>query len=184
MSGPVRGLAFIDAETTGLGPSARAWEIAVIRRFGFEPGVKEERILLQVEGFTSEMFEPAALEVAGFGERYGLTEGAVMASTAAAAVMLAGLLADFHLVGANPAYDAGVVGALLRDEGHAPHWHFRLVDVEALAMGALRLPAPKGLQASARALGIDFDPVDMHTAMGDAELARKIHDQIIWKERP
>lgn len=181
MSAPARGLAFLDTETTGLSADALAWEIAVIRRFGFEPGAREERMLLQIEGFFPAMFEPAALEVAGFGERYGRTDGAVVVSPAAAALSLAGMLEGFHVVAANPAYDVGVVGSLLRSHGYEPSWHFRLVDVEALAMGALRLPAPKGLQATARALGIDFAPEDMHTAMGDAELARTIHDQIIWK---
>lgn len=183
MSAPARGLAFIDTETTGLSADALAWELAVIRRFGFDPGDREERLLLQIEGFFPAMFEPAALEVAGFGERYGCTPGAVVVSPAAAALTLVGMLEGFHLVGANPAYDAGVVASLLRGHGYEPSWHFRLVDVEALGMGALRLPAPKGLQATARALGIDFHPEEMHTAMGDAELARKIHDQIIWKER-
>lgn len=185
MSRDAIGLAFVDTETTGLGPGASAWEVAVILRHGFEPNGREKRILFQIDGFDEGDFEPEALAVSGFTERYGKTDGALRVSSVVAASRLVYLLADRHLVAANPAFDAGILERLLRSGSrvYEPSWHFRLVDVEALAMGAKGWWKPRGLQATATALGISFDQQDMHTAMGDADLARRIHDHLIWSEQ-
>lgn len=183
MSRTAIGLAFIDTETTGLGPDAQAWEIGLILRQGFEPGGDDRKVLIQIEGFVESDFEPEALAVSGFADRYGKTEAAVRMSVPWAASRLAGLLADKHLVAANPAYDAAIIERLLRACRHEPPWHFRLVDVEALAMGAKRWWRPRGLQATAKELGISFDQQDMHTAMGDADLVQRIHDHLIWSEQ-
>lgn len=177
------GLAFIDTETTGLGPGAQAWEIGVILRHGFEPQGRDQRVLIQVAGFDENDFEPEALAVSGFSERYGKTEEAIPVSLPRAASRLGYLLSNRHLVAANPAFDASIIERMLRACRYEPSWHFRLVDVEALAMGAKGWFRPRGLQATATALGISFDQNDMHTAMGDADLARRIHDHLIWSEQ-
>jgi DNA polymerase III epsilon subunit-like protein len=182
MSRTATGLAFIDTETTGLGPGAQAWEVAVILRGGFEPRGEDRKVLIQIQGFDEADFEPEALAVSGFADRYGKSEGAIHMPLPAAANRLAYLLADRHLVAANPAYDASIIERMLRACRYEPPWHFRLVDVEALAMGAKAWWKPRGLQDTATALGISFDRDKMHTAMGDADLARRIHDHLIWSE--
>ncbi|GAA3405019.1 3'-5' exonuclease [Pseudarthrobacter polychromogenes] len=182
MSRTATGLAFIDTETTGLGPDAQAWEIGLILRKGFEPRGQDQKLLIQIEGFDESDFEPEALAVSGFADRYGKTEEAIDMPLPWAASRLVSLLADKHLVAANPAYDASIIERLLRACRHKPPWHFRLVDVEALAMGAKRWWKPRGLQATATGLGISFDQQDMHTAMGDADLVQRIHDHLIWSE--
>ena len=159
--------------------------MAVILRHGFEPAGRDQKLLFQIDGFDAGDFEPEALAVSGFAERYGNTKDAIRVSGAVAASRLIYLLANRHLVAANPAFDAAILERLLRSQSrsYVPSWHFRLVDVEALAMGAKGWWKPRGLQATATALGISFDQNDMHTAMGDADLARRIHDHLIWSEQ-
>ena len=180
---PVRGLAFIDTETTGLGPSAVAWEVGLIIRDGFVPDGSDKRCLIQIDGFTESHFDPEALAVSGFSERYGKSPEAQRFGLPTAAASVAMALRDRYLVAANPAYDAAIIERMLRACRLEPAWHFRLIDVEALAMGAKGWWEPKGLQATAAALGISFEQDDMHTAMGDADLVRRIHDHLIWSNQ-
>lgn len=73
-------------------------------------------------------------------------------------------------MGANPAFDAAFLTARW---GTAP-WHFRLLDVEAYAMGALGYDRPRGLTTicdDLRAHGFDI-PVPGHSAAADVAATR------------
>ena len=72
------------------------------------------------------------------------------------------------LVGANPAFDAARLGARW---GASP-WRYRLLDVEAYAMGALGLDEPKGLAWIAEVLGVEAPD---HTAAADVHTLRECH---------
>ena len=75
-------------------------------------------------------------------------------------------LRNATLVAANPHFDASF---LRRRWGHAP-WKYRLLDIEAYAMGALNLIEPKGLAYIAEKLGVDAPD---HTAAGDVWCLRE-----------
>jgi DNA polymerase III epsilon subunit-like protein len=110
-----------------------------------------------------------------------------------------------HLVGAVPNFDADVLGARMRAHGICPSWHYHLVCVENLAAGWLaayaayldrdgtvaeraaeraaelrRIAAPpwKSDELS-RAVGVEPDESERHTALGDARWARDIYDAVM-----
>jgi hypothetical protein len=100
---------------------------------------------------------------------------------------IAGLLDGATLIAANPTFDAGFLSAFLVAYGCEPApWHYRLRDIGSIAWGWLngrnthayasatgRYPLPS-LDAStddfARALGVDPEKFDRHTALGDCRL--------------
>src|SRR5690625_1002214 len=78
------------------------------------------------------------------------------------------------LVGANPAFDAGMLKA--RWGGKTP-WHYRLLDIEAYAMGALGYEKPQSLKtivADLRDLGYEITESN-HTAANDVDAVRDAH---------
>jgi DNA polymerase III epsilon subunit-like protein len=107
-----------------------------------------------------------------------------------------------HLVGAVPSFDDAFLKRLLRANGACPGWHYHLIDVEALAVGRLMLmaknTAPHGTRGAeqaakwtevalppwnsndlSRAVGVDPDLFDRHTALGDARWAKAIYDAVM-----
>jgi DNA polymerase III epsilon subunit-like protein len=109
-----------------------------------------------------------------------------------AARALMRLTAGAHLVGAVPSFDAAFLSRLLRANGCCPAWHYHLVDVEALAAGYLAgfdvassSPVAEGPKppwsssALSKAVGVDPDEHDRHTALGDARWARAIYDKVL-----
>jgi hypothetical protein len=81
-----------------------------------------------------------------------------------------------HLCGSCPWFDQGMLARYWttrseRDGLMASRpWHYHLIDVSALAGGALRLPPPFKHNEMALAYGIDQIPKDVHTAEGDVRL--------------
>jgi hypothetical protein len=109
---------------------------------------------------------------------------------------LAVLLDGAHLVGAVPSFDAAFLAPFLRRHGQAPTWHYHLIDVEALAAGfanglftsgatkvggevreAFRPPWKS--EPLTRAIGVDPDQFEKHTALGDARWAMAIYDTVM-----
>ena len=111
------------------------------------------------------------------------------------AAEVAPLLDDATIVAANPAFDAGFLTAFLRANGQAPTWHYRLRDVgsmawawllgrqQALAGTGYTGPRVPAIDAStdefARALGLNPDREDRHSALGDCMLAGAMLDVIM-----
>lgn len=108
-----------------------------------------------------------------------------------------------HLAGAVVSFDEKRLEKLLRANGVLPAWHYHLIDVENLAAGWLAQWAkgpcgPPGSARSAenlavaaaiakppwdsnvlsRAIGVDPEQFRRHTAMGDAQWARAMHDRV------
>lgn len=100
------------------------------------------------------------------------------------------------LVANNPSFDVPRLERLVRQGGQCPMWTYHPVDIKALAAGAiaglsihesdrnadvdLAVATPPWSTAElARAVGVDPDQFDLHTALGDARLARAIYDQVL-----
>lgn len=99
-----------------------------------------------------------------------------------------------HLCGAVPSFDEERLRRLLRSRGVVPRWHYHLIDVEALAAGYVigRCQSPIAQATSdevarppwksndlSRAVGVDPDQFDRHTALGDARWAKAIYERVM-----
>jgi DNA polymerase III epsilon subunit-like protein len=93
---------------------------------------------------------------------------------------VAALLDGATLIAANPTFDAGFLTAFLAAYGCEPKWHYRLRDIGSMAWAWLQayhlphhLPVP-AMDAStddfARALGLNPEDFERHTALGDCRL--------------
>lgn len=170
---------FTDTETTGLSRKAQPWEIALIVRR--ESGDEELLIHAPVDLVRA---DAAALDIGGFWDRhpdpYGLAywvndQEQPIGKGAARGVHHA--LRGATLVGANPAFDARILSRWLGACGlPRKPWHYRLLDIEAYAAGALGWDEPRSLSAVCEALGVVNGAP--HTAMGDARAVRDCCDAI------
>lgn len=181
--GAPRPVVALDTETTGLHWGREAWEIAVVKRWP-DGNVKDSCWMLDVDLRRA---DPKALALSGFYERHPrgimLSSGrrsqpTAVSSAAVVAERVAHWTHGATVVGANPAFDTFVLERLLHQQGIAPAWHYRLVDVEALAAGHLGRP-PASLVDTATALGIPFPENQQHTALGDARMALAIYDLVL-----
>jgi DNA polymerase III epsilon subunit-like protein len=157
-------LAFTDVETTGLDPGRHeVWEVALV--------IDEGAYVWQLPVDLGRA-EPAALGLGHFYDRRSedLTPHAEFAD------VFSRLTWGCHLAGACVSFDAERLALLLRANGACPGWHHRILDVEAYAAGALGLPAPIGLRDTAARLGVEVAEGELHTALGDAQLARAVYE--------
>jgi DNA polymerase III epsilon subunit-like protein len=163
-------LVFVDTETTSLRHDRRVWEVAIIRE---APPVRQLGWHSCIGDVDLSMADARSLDIGRFYERhnsYALPEREI-------AQMVWADTEGKTLVGANPAFDAEGLAAMLRRHGLEPAWHHRLIDVESMALPLLGLGddgRPRGLQALAVKLGIERHAHDAHTAWGDAELTRRV----------
>lgn len=196
-------LAFVDTETTGLDPRQHeVWEVALILRDS--ECVETERVW-QIAVDLGRA-DPVALSIGRFYERslqanpgLEVAEGGRAAVTPAHAFAkeFAELTHGAHLVGAVPSFDDAFLKRLLRIFHQCPGWHYHLVDVEALAAGAIAAEAfetrtgdafveqlavatpPWNSSDLSRAVGVDPDMFPKHTALGDARWAKAIFDAVL-----
>ena len=112
----------------------------------------------------------------------------------ALAPVIARFLDGATILCANPTFDAGFLTAFLRQNKQAPTWHYRLRDIGSMAYGylsaclalgaegrdaALGLPGiDAGTDDFARALGVDPDQFERHSALGDCHLLAAMLDII------
>lgn len=111
-----------------------------------------------------------------------------------------GLTHGKHIVGAVPWFDTErFLERYLRDLNACPTWHYHLIDIEALAVGYLAgrwaigqqydriiaakdagaiMPLPWDSEELTRAVGVDPDDFDKHTALGDARWAKAIYEAV------
>jgi len=186
----------VDCETTSLKPNyasrtGEIWELALIER---DCGAERLYRMKPDAGRP----DSAALEVGRFRERtrgmthatawgtggdvWDLTETGELfwSHPGDLAAHVAALLQDATLIAANPAFDAGFLAAFLLHYGHQPTWHYRMRDIGSMAWAWLQahhlphqLATPAmdaGTDDFARALGIDPDGFERHSALGDCRL--------------
>lgn len=191
-----RPLVFLDTETTGLGPTRQAWEVAMVRR---EPDGTQRSVDFFLHADVSHA-EPGALDIGRYYERHPNGRAACFTPpppgvpplvrrvpappqepvlhASAAAEVIAQWTSGATIVGANPAFDADVLAKLLRANRYEPRWHYRLRDVESMVC-AITDADMGGLRACADAMGVTVDPALEHTAMGDVRTTMRIWDAII-----
>lgn len=113
-------------------------------------------------------------------------------TTVQVALDLARFLDGAHVVGAVPDFDYRFLRRFMAKNGQCWTAHYHLIDVEALAVGWLygladragldERMAPTGLPWKSkdlyRAVGVDPDRHEEHTALGDARLVRDVYDAI------
>jgi DNA polymerase III epsilon subunit-like protein len=105
-----------------------------------------------------------------------------------------------HLVGAVISFDEERLRRLLKANRACPEWHYHLIDVEGLAVGYLNgkaawdggqwkswhksdeLRPPWDSKELSRALGVDPDQFEEHTALGDARWAKAMYDAVMGAE--
>ena len=193
-------LAFIDCETVSLIPGpATIWELALISR---DEG--EDREYLRHIRPDLTRADPRALAVGGYYERckvaaFAPGEAARLLSppddtgeqtspkrttSAVIAMDVADRLAGAHLVAANPAFDSSHIAAFLRAGGECEAWDYHLTDIASLVRGRIAalgrsLPFPLKVADAARAVGINPDAYEAHSALPDARLVRDIFDAVM-----
>jgi hypothetical protein len=215
-------LCFLDIETTGLDPDRHeVYEIALIRGDTSVIENQPTELHLWISDAPLATADPTALRIGRYYERwpyskqYDQTLRLPMAPPnpsmdpwlselpspyiidgKTAAWIVAAATAGAHLVGAVPSFDAAFLDRLLRRHNLVPAWHYHLVDVEALAAGALAYLAASALACSgeerdakavppwdsselSRAVGVEPDKVERHTALGDARWAKAIYDAVM-----
>jgi DNA polymerase III epsilon subunit-like protein len=195
----VTALAFVDCETTGLDPGRHeVWEVALILRR--DKRQDDEHVWrLPVDQGSA---DAVALTIGRFYDRHGQ----VWTDLRPFATEFARLTHGAHLVGAVPSFDDAFLKRLLRANGACPGWRYHLIDVEALAAGwlygtfgaiqevgknpeadgptqeeAMRALPPWKSDDLSRAVGVDPDEFDRHTALGDARWAKAIYDVVLGR---
>ncbi|MFG2748072.1 3'-5' exonuclease [Streptomyces xanthophaeus] len=208
---PPKPILFIDTETTGLDVEHHdAWEIAIIHR---RPGYPDAEYLWQIRTSLAEA-DPEALEINRYHERMAVPDGELAVHMATGAMTanhpisgqdlmldLMALTDGAILVGSNPAFDERFLRKLFNAAHVTPAWHYRTVDIAAMAVGhlygqaytltkqqcdpafygradALLAGGWKSYELS-RLMGIEPPAKDAaHTALGDARWARDVYDAI------
>lgn len=175
---------FVDNETTGLDRDLRqVWESALIL-----PDGTEHVWQLPVDLGKA---DPKSLAMNGFHERRAPASNLTALRTFAAE--FARLTYGLHLAGANVYFDEGDLWSILRANGECPMWHYHLIDVEALAAGCLaRQRDALGSEAGGfdprppwkhtdlvRAMGLNPDDYDRHSALGDARMAKAVYEAVM-----
>lgn len=194
-------LAFVDCETTALGPLARPWEVAVILRSTEELDVPDGEWLYQVEYTPSRLpdgTQSSALKVGGWGTRGWGTGASVYrealieqdVATASGgewtiADSLNRLLEGVVLIGVGPHFDAAVLSRMFRRHGLPDQpWHYAITDLKSATYGwavarGMHPDLPMSSAELADLAGVEPARVeDRHTALGDARWAVRWWDAL------
>jgi hypothetical protein len=153
-----------DTETTGLSLEHDVWEVAL--------AVGEGPVNTFQLPHSLRNADPKALELNGYFSRFVGWERV----SRLADYDIPRWLEGKTLIGANPAFDAY---RLERRWGRAP-WHYRLIDVESMAVSVLDLGRPLGLKGLVEYLTVQGweIPENDHTAAGDVATTREIYRAI------
>jgi hypothetical protein len=160
-------LVFLDTETTGLTLEHDVWEIALAEGDG-------EVLVYQVP-HSLRNADPKALELNGYRARINNLASQLSVQND---LLIASQLQGKTIVGANPSFDAY---RLERRWGRAP-WHYRLIDVESMAVPIFNLNKPfglKGLVEELTARGFEI-PENDHTAAGDVKTVRAVYKALMY----
>lgn len=161
---------YLDTETTGLDPiNHEIWEIAYAEGAG-----EIKSAFLPMDNFSTA--DVQALMVGNFHRRFQapLDDWATVDFNDDLRIALEGNT----LVGANPMFDANFLRfGWWKDHAKPDPWRYRLLDIDAYAMGALGFDEPRGLHHITSALrerGFEIATPD-HTAAGDVAAVRDCH---------
>lgn len=169
----MREIVFLDCETGGLNPETNpVIEVAWQRLTDNDP--KSLRF-----PHNPKAVRPEAAKINGYYER-GLDDANTWARPEEIRAFVRDLV-GVTICGANPAFDAAMLGAWwLPAFGYGPGnppWHYRMLDVEAMAYGVLGTDEVLGLSSVASLLrdqGFTI-PVADHTAEGDVRTTKAVY---------
>ena len=186
MSDPTPKLVFLDTETTSLRPDRRAWDIGLIVR---EPGAVDRADDREYQWFIGAWeldlgnADLTSLRVGRYHDRHPQgTRGHgydLPGSELDVLLQVEQLTRGAIIVGAVPNFDTEVLAARMRANDLCPAWHYHLVDVETLAAGDRGFRPPWGFDDILAAYGLEYADADRHTAIGDARMARDLHDAVL-----
>lgn len=162
-------LCFIDTETTGLDPRIhQPYEVSWWREDRSEPHTTWLP-------HTLKYADAKALDIGEYWDRIGGPWSTRCDGTRERDLLIH-QLQGVTLVGANPAFDAAMLTKVIG----APVWHYRLIDIEAIAMWQFGWDRPKSLlnvAAECRQRGHEIPEPD-HTAEGDVRATRAVYDAL------
>jgi len=172
---------FLDTETTGLDPNVdQVWELAVRAAWVTrEFLIVDEPFVIQFP-IDPELMNPEAAIVNGFNGRYSVPDH----TTAGGWAMFEGFIdSQFEqcdkllLCGINPMFDHRFVTAAL---GKDPAWHYKPIDMFALAAGAACIYPSVTTNELLDAYAITLR--GRHTALGDVDLTIELFSRVYGLE--
>lgn len=169
----MKDVCFVDIETTGLHPDHHdIWEVGLIE------DDNEHRWFLPVHLWSA---DDIALDIGRFHERYKANETTPLGDFVAEFL---DLTAGRHLVGAVISFDEERLRRLAWRFKGSPQWHYHLIDVEALMVGALTarnidVALPWKSKQLSILMGVNPDSFDEHTALGDARWAKACYEAVM-----
>lgn len=174
-------LVYGDTETTSLRWDKRAWDIGLIVRAPGEADV-EHQWFIDKQDLDLGNADPYSLSHFGFYDRHPQYCGhGEVAREADVMAEVEALIRGAHIVCSVPDFDVDVLRRRMRKHGICPSMHYHLICAEVLAAGFLagigkQVPVPWTSEDLYRGLGINPDGFELHTAIGDARLARAVFD--------
>lgn len=188
-----RDLVFLDTETLGLHPDAPIWEFAAIRRFsqpvkGRDVTYSEKtgselsmHFTIQHENADHWLADLPDQFIVDYDARY-IHEKAWCEALAAQAIWE--LTHETVIIGSNPGFDLERLTKLLQRNHFEPSWHYHPLDISSINMGYLAgRDELEGVDlksdALARAVGVDANNYERHTAMGDVLWTRAQWDNTV-----
>jgi hypothetical protein len=184
-------IVFWDTETTSLAPDADVWDFACIVR---DPGQPDREVQFFVH---HDPRKAEALPTPFHIDYCARFDADAALSIKRAAQEIHDLTSGAMIVGAVPDFDAVRIARLLRLAELEPGWHYHLQDVENLAVGFLygfckfadeapqegstvevALRRPYDSEVLSRAMDVDPEQFDRHTALGDVRWARALYDAV------
>lgn len=184
-SHPVRPLAFLDTETTGLHRRRRPWEIAIIRRV--DDVYARLLLCVDIDDLDLAHADPMGLKISGFHRRHPQVRlrprhypRVYRASEAAAVVQQ--WTAGATIIGVVPRFDTECLADMFARHDLEPTWQSDPVDVIALARAAVersgQQPDPDFINLSRQCGVKPPTPTQRHTALADARWAMRWYDKL------
>jgi len=178
----VTDICFIDCETTGLSLDDDIWEFAAIRLNG-DGSELTEHLFLQHDERKAQFLPLSFFQ--DYKARFPV--GADWTDVHAlpfAAEIIQNITLGAHIVGAVPSFDTERLAKLLRAQGLEPKWHYHLIDIENVVVGYLAgrgelMSPPWKSDDLSRAIGVDPEKFERHTAMGDVEWVKAQWDMVM-----
>lgn len=175
-------IAFVDTETLGLDPDRHAvWEVGLVLYDPEVPSLSSGRGVRWQIRLTEDQIndgDPIGMDIGGFHDRYDRDFACDVRQFLTGFV---GITKGLHLAGAVVSFDEERLRRLAQYHAFTPKWHYHLIDVEAVAIGALAArgvnpPLPWKSDDLSAALGVSVSDEDRHTALGDARWAMRLYE--------